>query len=99
MPLSMADAAPPFGDVALFDAAPRFRVARLLASPFAGPAARRRIRVGRLTVEVVGARCLAAADFGGTSDPYAIATITGYYLGSGARTEWPEETRDGRRSA
>ena len=67
--------------------------ARFAASPFAGRAGQRRLRVGRVSVDVIAAAELAVADsFSGSSDPYAVLEITGYGL-SKRRREWPDDVR------
>ncbi|KAK7249259.1 hypothetical protein SO694_0004706 [Aureococcus anophagefferens] len=68
--------------------------ARFAASPFAGRAGQRRLRVGRVSVDVIAAAELAVADsFSGSSDPYAVLEITGYGL-SKRRREWPDDVRE-----
>ncbi len=68
------------------------RLPRLVTAPVAGRARQQRLRVGRLSLDVLAASRLPVADLGGTSDPYVVATLTGISLGK-VKKEWPEELR------
>ena len=68
------------------------RLPRLMIAPVAGRARQQRLRVGRLSLDVLAASRLPVADLGGTSDPYVVATLTGTSLGK-VKKEWPEELR------
>ena len=68
------------------------RLPRLVIAPVAGRARQQRLRVGRLSLDVLAASRLPVADLGGTSDPYVVATLTGISLGK-IKKEWPEELR------
>ena len=68
------------------------RLPRLAIAPIAGRARQQRLRVGRLSLDVLAASRLPVADLGGTSDPYVVATLTGISLGK-IKKEWPEELR------
>lgn len=57
---------------------------RFLLSPFMGAEKQRELTIGKLTVKVVEAANLPAADLGGTSDPYVKLTLTG-------RSRWNQE--------
>ncbi|KAJ8610372.1 hypothetical protein CTAYLR_003875 [Chrysophaeum taylorii] len=57
---------------------------RFLKSPFLGPAYQQRLMIGRLSVKVIEAANLPAADLGGTSDPYVKLILTG-------RNKWDQE--------
>ena len=51
-----------------------------MIAPVAGRARQQRLRVGRLSLDVLAASRLPVADLGGTSDPYVVATLTGISL-------------------
>ena len=51
------------------------RLPRLVIAPVAGRARQQRLRVGRLSLDVLAASRLPVADLGGTSDPYVVATL------------------------
>ena len=51
------------------------RLPRLAIAPIAGRARQQRLRVGRLSLDVLAASRLPVADLGGTSDPYVVATL------------------------
>ncbi|KAG5189627.1 hypothetical protein JKP88DRAFT_300818 [Tribonema minus] len=68
-----------------------------LLTPFLHQEVHADMSVGELTVDVVEARGLRAADFNGRSDPYAVLVMTGRYLSHAQ--EWPPEARVTRRTA
>ena len=54
------------------------RRVRYLLATWLGPKYQRQLRIGRLHVRLIEAANLPAADLGGTSDPYVVATLTGW---------------------
>lgn len=54
------------------------RRVRYLLATYLGPKYQRQLRIGRLHVRLIEAANLHAADLGGTSDPYVVATLTGW---------------------